>query len=88
MKCHNLIYIIFFFTIFVTKILADEWYSAPPLVVARGGATAVTYQNNIYVFGGKSFNNKVLNSVEKYNIYDNCYQYDNKKSLIVRSPHT
>jgi len=73
MKRINLIYIIFFCTMFVTKILADEWYSAPPLIVARGGATAVTYQNNIYVFGGKSFNNKVLNSVEKYNIFESVW---------------
>ncbi len=47
---------------------ADDWYAAPSLLVPRGGAAAVTHANAIYVLGGKSINNKVLNSVERYDL--------------------
>ena len=60
--------ILFFVLIFSQMLTADEWYSAPSLLVPRGGAAAVTYGNYIYVFGGKSIENKVLNSVERYDI--------------------
>jgi len=55
------------------SVIADEWYSAPSLYVPRGGAAAVAYGDYIYVFGGKSFNNKVLNSVERYNLIEGIW---------------
>jgi len=54
-------------------VIADEWYSAPSLHVPRGGAAAVTYRDYIYVFGGKSFNNKVLNNVERYDLIEGVW---------------
>ncbi len=46
--------------------MADEWSTAAALNVPRAGAAAVSYNGKIYVFGGKSTNNNVLNSVEVY----------------------
>ncbi len=46
--------------------VADEWSTAAALNVPRAGAAAVSYNGKIYVFGGKSTNNNVLNSVEVY----------------------
>ncbi len=45
---------------------ADEWSTTARLNIPRAGAAAVTYNGKIYVFGGKSVNNNVLNSVEVY----------------------
>ena len=49
---------------------ADEWYTASPMHSARGGAAAVLYGDYIYVFGGKSIDGTVLNTVE-------CFDIDN-----------
>ncbi len=46
--------------------IAGEWVSAPPLSVPRAGAASVVWQNKIYVFGGKSLNNRILKTVEVY----------------------
>ena len=61
--------LIFCFTLITTDLISDdEWYQAPPLMVPRGAATAINHNGYIYVFGGKSFDNKVLNSVEMYDL--------------------
>jgi hypothetical protein len=54
--------------IFSLDLSADDWYQAPPLLSPRGGAAAISYSSYIYVFGGKTINNKVLASVERYDI--------------------
>jgi N-acetylneuraminic acid mutarotase len=54
-------------------VIADEWYSAPSLFVPRGGAAAVAHGNYIYVFGGKSFDYKVLSSVERYDLTEEVW---------------
>ena len=73
MKTKFLLFIAIF-VLFISQILkADEWYSAPSLHVPRGGAAAVTYGNHIYVFGGMSFNNKVLNNVERYDLIEGIW---------------
>jgi hypothetical protein len=53
--------------------IADDWYAAPSLLVPRGGAAAVTHGNYIYVFGGKSIDNKVLSSVERYDLTEETW---------------
>jgi hypothetical protein len=69
--------ITFFISIFVLFInhivIGDEWYAAPSLHIPRGGAAAVTYGDYIYVFGGKSFNNKVLNNVERFDLIEGVW---------------
>ncbi len=49
-----------------TGSVAGVWVSAPPLSVPRAGAASVVWQNKIYVFGGKSINNRILKTVEVY----------------------
>ncbi len=63
----SLITKIVFATLGILSLLsAEEWSSAAALNTPRAGAAAVSYDGKIYVFGGKSFNNKLLNSVEVY----------------------
>lgn len=45
---------------------ADVWRNGTSLNKPRAGAAALTWNGKIYVFGGKSINNKVLNTVEVY----------------------
>lgn len=47
---------------------SGEWKNMPPLPDARGGAVAVFYQDQIFVLGGKSLNNRVLNTVAHYDL--------------------
>lgn len=43
----------------------DSWYLLNlPLLTPRAGLSAVSYNNNIYVFGGTAINFKVLNNAE------------------------
>ena len=49
-----------------TGLSAGEWKTSAFLNVPRAGASAVTWDGKIYVFGGKSTNNIVLNSVEVF----------------------
>ncbi len=67
-------FIISFLCITVTMVynsFADEWYQAAPLNISRGGAAAVMLEGHIYVFGGKSINNRILKNVERYDpVYD------------------
>jgi len=66
MKYILLIITILFYTAAEEVLSKDQWYSAPSLQVPRGGAAAINYNGYIYVFGGKSLNNNVLSSVERY----------------------
>ncbi len=52
--------------ILATGSMAGVWVSAPPLSIPRAGAASVVWQNKIYVFGGKSLNNRILKTVEVY----------------------
>ncbi len=45
---------------------ADEWQTFVPLNHPRAGAVSVEYQGKIYVLGGKSTNNTILNTIECY----------------------
>jgi N-acetylneuraminic acid mutarotase len=56
--------------LFSHLLIADDWYAAPSLHISRGGATAIVLENYIYVFGGKSFDNKVLNNVERFDLIE------------------
>lgn len=50
----------------VADLWAGGWQLISPLQTPRGGAAAIAYSDKIYVFGGKSIDNKVLNTVELY----------------------
>lgn len=54
-------------------LLADSWSDGVPLSVPRAGASAITYNGKIYVFGGKSLDNRVLNSVEVFDSTTNSW---------------
>ena len=54
------------FFLFIQPAFSQEWSNGPFLNVARAGASALTWNGKIYIFGGKSFNNKILNSVEVF----------------------
>ncbi len=62
----NRIKIIFCFLILFQAGYSQQWFNGAHLNTARAGATALSWNEKIYVFGGKSFNNKILNSVEVY----------------------
>ncbi len=49
-------------------IQAQGWTSVHMMHMPRGGASAVKWGNYIYVFGGKTKNNRVLNSVERFDL--------------------
>ena len=55
-----------FLLAFICRLPAGEWQSGPPLNTPRAGAVAVSYDNKIFVFGGKSRDNTILKSVEVY----------------------
>jgi N-acetylneuraminic acid mutarotase len=46
----------------------NEWKLIPGLQIPRCSFEAVVIKNNIFIIGGRDKENKVLNSVEKYNI--------------------
>ena len=46
--------------------LIGQWQTGPSLNTPRQGASAVVWNNNIYVFGGKTENDILLNTVEKF----------------------
>ncbi len=52
----------------VGRLYPAEWQTAPAMHTPRGGAAAVKWENYIYVFGGKSMNNMVLNTVERFDL--------------------
>ncbi len=47
-------------------LLAGEWQTFSELNTPRAGAASVVFNGKIYVLGGKSLNNTVLNTVECY----------------------
>jgi N-acetylneuraminic acid mutarotase len=58
---------IIIFTMMSFAILsAGEWKNTGALNTPRAGAAAVAWHGKIFVFGGKSLNNNILNSVEVY----------------------
>ncbi len=59
-------YIILWLVVFAATLYAGAWQAIAPLNIPRGGAAAISFQNNIYVFGGMSLNNNVLNTVEVF----------------------
>ncbi len=52
--------------LFLQKVHSKEWKTFLPLNTPRAGATCVVLNDKIYVLGGKSLDNKVLNTVECY----------------------
>ncbi|MCA9731867.1 MAG: T9SS type A sorting domain-containing protein [Deferribacteres bacterium] len=60
-----------------SQIVAGTWDNAAFLNIPRAGASAISWQGKIYVFGGKSLNYSVLNTVEIYDrntgIWDASY---------------
>lgn len=52
--------------VFTAVSRAGQWVEITPLNTPRAGVAGVVWQNKIYVFGGKSINNRVLNTVEIY----------------------
>jgi len=65
----------------VTLVSAGEWISSASLNVPRAGASAVTWNGKIYVFGGKSIENMVLNTVEVYDPQNNTWDSTYAKSF-------
>ncbi|KAA3660185.1 MAG: T9SS C-terminal target domain-containing protein [Calditrichaeota bacterium] len=49
-----------------SQIFAGEWDNAAFLKTPRAGASAISWNGKIYIFGGKSLNNNILNTVEIY----------------------
>lgn len=49
-----------------SALLADGWKTITPLTSPRAGASAVVWNNMIYVFGGKSSSGNILKTVERY----------------------
>lgn len=59
--------ILLFITLLAAGLTAGEqWEHMAPMGTARAGAATVVWDGKIYVFGGKSLNNKILSSVEVY----------------------
>ena len=62
--------------VFLSSLLSGrEWYTGIPLNTARQGAASVTYGQYIYVFGGKTLNNTILNTVERFNVNTQQWEY-------------
>ncbi len=53
---------------------AADWQSANKMHTPRGGASAVKWGRYIYVLGGKAKNNKVLKTVERYDILTDTWE--------------
>lgn len=53
--------------IFPALLFGGGWSTGVPLNTARQGAAVVTHGGYIYVFGGKTLNNTILNTVERFN---------------------
>lgn len=67
MKIQKFVLIVVVFgTLFLQKVHSKEWKTFLPLNTPRAGAASVVLDGKIYVLGGKSLDNKVLNTVECY----------------------
>lgn len=62
--------ILIFYQVFLH---AGDWVEVPSMLTPRGGASAVYYDGKIYVFGGKSLQNKLLNTVEVYHVHSGIW---------------
>jgi len=61
----------------VTSLFAQgefEWTDVAPMLTPRWGHAAVAYRDLIYVFGGVAERNRIINSVEIYNIEENRWE--------------
>lgn len=47
---------------------AGQWLTIDPMPTARAGASVAVWGGKLYVFGGKSNDNRVLNTVDCYNL--------------------
>lgn len=58
----------FVFLWHASLLIAGEWQTGVPLTTPRQGAASVVMGNYIYVMGGKTLNNNILNTVERFNL--------------------
>ncbi len=68
MNRHKRFTFIILFIVLPLFIFGQGWNSVHMMHMPRGGAAAVKWENYIYVFGGKTKNNRVLDSVERFNL--------------------
>jgi len=47
---------------------AGQWITIDPMPTPRAGASAAVWGNRLYVFGGKTLDNQVLNTVDYYDL--------------------
>lgn len=66
MYLNRFYYFLLFFFLVPLISSAQNWQSVESLNTPRVGASAAVWNHQIYVFGGKTSGNEVLNSVEKY----------------------
>ena len=57
----------------ISPLICDTWEDGVPFNTPRAGASAVTYNGKIYLFGGKSVDNRVLNTVEVFDPGSNTW---------------
>jgi len=57
-----------FFFCHAPLLIAGGWQTGVPLTTPRQSAASVVMGNYIYVMGGKSLNNNILNTVERFNL--------------------
>lgn len=55
-------------SVLLSSMLEGGWKEGVPLNTARQGAASVAMGDYIYVFGGKTLNNNILNTVERFNV--------------------
>lgn len=57
-----------------TELSAGEWRQGTPLNTPRSGAASVAWNDSIYVFGGKTLNGTILNTVERFDPDSNTWE--------------
>jgi len=66
---HSLLRTFICFSIILSSLLrGGSWQDGVPLNTPREGATSAAMGDYIYVFGGKTLNNTILNTVERFNL--------------------
>ena len=68
MHLYKYIFIIIFSLVLPLMLQSQTWQSEIPLNTPRVGACAVVWGNSLFVFGGKTNDNRVLNTVEKFDL--------------------
>lgn len=66
--------IAFIFLCYTPLLMADGWQNGVPLTTPRQGAASVVLGNYIYVMGGKTLNNNILNTVERFNLSTSTWE--------------